>query len=260
MLKRNDDQLRVLLYSHDTVGLGHLRRNQAIATALAKSLPNPAILMVSGAWQGTMFDLPKCIDMVTIPAIMKAAHGGYVTRNSGLQTCDTMNLRSEIIRSVAESFQPDVFIVDKVPRGVYGELESSLESLRRRGRTLCVLGLRDVLDEPEAVQMEWLRDQNEQAIARYYDAIWVYGDRQVFDLADEYHFESTTRDKLIYTGYLDRRCGQESEAHPAGDSCLLGEESRQLHVCMVGGGEDGAPLASASTCRAVVHPRQRERH
>ena len=35
----SDDELRVVLYSHDSQGLGHTRRNLALARSLAQHLP-----------------------------------------------------------------------------------------------------------------------------------------------------------------------------------------------------------------------------
>ncbi|HVM13584.1 MAG TPA: hypothetical protein VM287_04560, partial [Egibacteraceae bacterium] len=39
---------RVVLYSHDTLGLGHVRRNLAIAGAFVRGEPRPDILLISG--------------------------------------------------------------------------------------------------------------------------------------------------------------------------------------------------------------------
>lgn len=246
MLKHCNEQLRVLLYSHDTVGLGHLRRNQAIASSLAKSLRNPSIMIISGTRQGAMFDLPSCVEMVTIPAIKKAINGAYVARNTSLPTDEALSMRSEIIRSITECFRPDVLIVDKVPRGIHGELDASLDLLRSNRQTLCVLGLRDILDEPEIVRSEWQREQNEVAIQQQYDAVWVYGDQCVYDLAAECELAASTREKIRYTGYLNRKEVDRQWANVGNEEISeLEAETRKLQVCMVGGGEDGGPLASA---------------
>jgi len=235
---------RILLYSHDTVGLGHLRRNQAIACGLAHALENSSILMVSGARQSTMFDMTRCVDFVTIPALDKSADGTYLAKNSGLSTSDAVMLRSDIIRCVVQSFQPDLLVVDKVPRGVYGELEPALKWLRVDGHARCVLGLRDILDDPQTVQCEWARDENELAIQQYYDSVWVYGDRQICDVAREYRFTPSTAAGVHYAGYLDRQLIEPSCCvTPDPETRAL--QSRKFVLCMVGGGEDGASLATA---------------
>lgn len=236
--------LRILLYSHDTVGLGHLRRNQAIALALANALSGASVVIVSGARQCTLFDIPKSIELVTIPSVKKCENGHYVARHAALRTGDTMRMRREIIHAVVQSFQPDVLIADKVPRGIYGELEPSLQFMRAR-RAVCILGLRDILDDSQSVRAEWREERNESAIAEYYDAVWVYGDRRVCDPAAEYNLSPSTGAKLSFMGYLhrmklDQQCDP-GEANELGD---LATEPRRLQVCMVGGGEDGAALAT----------------
>ncbi|MFO1074126.1 MAG: hypothetical protein U1E17_15890 [Geminicoccaceae bacterium] len=54
-------------------------------------------------------------------------------------------------------FAPDLFLVDKEPLGLRGEVRSTLEMLQERG-TRRVLGLRDVMDEPTSlVDERWTR-------------------------------------------------------------------------------------------------------
>jgi len=67
-------------------------------------------------------------------------------------------------RAAIEAFEPDAMIVDNVPRGAMQELDATLRHLRANGRTKCVLGLRDVLDEPATVRREWAKVSNEEAI------------------------------------------------------------------------------------------------
>ena len=85
--------------------------------------------------------------------------GSYRPGSLDIASETLTSLRSGAICSALDAFDPDVFIVDKVPRGLFGELEPALDQLDRRGRTRCVLGLRDVLDEPEEVQRTWRLDQ-----------------------------------------------------------------------------------------------------
>src|SRR3546814_7159803 len=91
-----------------------------------------------------------------------------------------MAMRASIIEHTAEAFDPDLFIVDKEPIGLRGEVEATLAMLRQRG-TPCVLGLRDVMDEPGLLASEWERKQVVTALPRYFDDIWVYGLPQTCD-------------------------------------------------------------------------------
>jgi predicted glycosyltransferase len=151
-----------------------------------------------------------------------------------------------MIRAAIEEFAPDMLIVDKVPRGVLRELDPMLRSLRAARHTRCVLGLRDVLDDPAAVRAEWLDEANEQAIDEFYDAVWVYGDPKVYDVVEEYGFAHTTAEKLQYTGYLDPQIRQQPDgASWSCDAAPNARAGRRLAICLVGGGEDGARVAGA---------------
>jgi len=200
--------------------------------------------MVSGARQSTLFDIPKCVDFVTIPSLRKSSQGNYKARNSGLSISDAMNMRTEILQCAIRSFEPDVFVADKVPLGVNGELEPALRVLREMN-SQCVLGLRDILDDPDAARRDWEKQDYDRAISEYYDSIWVYGDQRVYDVSQAYSLSAAVTDKIRYVGYLDRaeakgRCEDRFEIAPDGLNGL----SDRVALCMVGGGEDGALVAS----------------
>lgn len=234
---------RVLLYSHDTMGLGHMRRNLLVAQTLAFSALRPVVLVVAGAYEANRFAMPAGLDYLTLPALGKDLNGQYRSRHLGLKLDDIVALRGRVIRAAAEDFQPDVFLADNVPRGAMGELDRTLEYLHGLG-TRCVLGLRDVLDDPETVRREWSRLGNEETIGHYYHQVWIYGDPAVYDPVREYGLTKIA-DKVCYTGYLDqrmrlmfrKRSRQEwrSPELPAG----------RIVLCLVGGGQDGERLAEA---------------
>lgn len=236
---------RIALYSHDTMGLGHTRRNLLIAQTLAAS-GQPSILMLAGAREAGAFAMPPGVDVLTLPALHKRRDGRYQARYLDMPLRELIGLRSKAIRTALEAFQPDVFIVDKAPRGALGELDPTLAYLRARGRTGCVLGLRDVLDEPPSVRDEWSRATNDEAIRDYYDTVWVYGDPTVYDSVREYGFSGHVAAKVRYTGYLDPRKRLDLPEVGGGERLVdLGLPPGRLALCLVGGGQDGARLAEA---------------
>src|SRR3546814_7001346 len=91
---------------------------------------------------------------------------------------ETVALRASIIRHTALSFDPDVFIVDKEPHGLRGEVLDTLQALKERGCHL-VLGLRDILDDPLLLEPEWRSKNVLPALETLYDDIWVYGLPQI---------------------------------------------------------------------------------
>lgn len=240
-----NQKLRIALYSHDTMGLGHKRRNLSIAQTLGASALEADILMISGMSEANNFAMLPGVDCLTLPALHKSRDGQYRSRRLDISLDEIIELRSRVIRATLASFAPDVFIVDNVPRGAMGELDGTLEDLRDCGKTHCVLGLRDVLDEPAAVERDWQCRQNDLVIEAYYDAVWVYGDREVYDSVREYNFAPETNAKLHYMGYLDQTSRlqfADSASRQALDNLNLPSLGRMV-LCAVGGGQDGVELA-----------------
>ncbi|HLT21548.1 MAG TPA: glycosyltransferase [Thermomicrobiales bacterium] len=238
-----EEPLRIAVYSHDTLGLGHMRRNLLIAETLAAARPS-TILLISGAVESRSFAVPPGVDYLSLPALYKDSAGQYRPRRLGGSLEELIALRSETIRGALRAFRPDVFIVDNVPAGAQGELVPALTELRREGGTRFVLGLRDILDEPEAIRAEWSRAGAHRLLREIYDAIWIYGDRAVYDALAEYDFLAPYAARVRFTGYLDRRA---DERPPDATSAALLEQlersGRRLALGTVGGGQDGATLA-----------------
>jgi len=234
---------RIALYSHDALGLGHMRRNLAIASRLVEDGRRSALL-ITGAREAGALPMPPGVECLTLPALAKSGSGQYQSRSLHLSLSALVRLRAETIRAVLEAFEPDVLIVDKHPLGFRREMEPGIELMCARGGTRIVLGLREVLDAPEVARAEWERDGTAATIERFYDRVWVYGDPRVYDPVQEYGFGPGVAGKVRYTGYLapDPRTASGDGRDPLEDLDLHGE---QLALCMVGGGQDGAELAHA---------------
>lgn len=227
---------RVVLYSHDAVGLGHLRRNLAIAAAVVRAEPGAHVLVVSGHHQATSFECPRGVGILTLPGIGKRDRS-YVPRSLGGSLAEILELRSAVISAAVTEFDPDVLLVDKLASGLEGELLPTLRSLAKGGRARCVLGLRDVLDHPITTQEEWRRAHTAEVVEQYYDDIWWYGDARVFDPVAEYRLSTAMAARSRMTGYLAHHRPLVSSGV---DRHLL---EQPFDLCLVGGGEDGAGLA-----------------
>jgi len=228
-------QSRIVLYSHDTLGFGHLRRNLMLAARLKQMSPEPDILLISGTSEAGAFDLPAGVDLLTLPAYAKQSCGGYVPRRLSMDVRELRDLRAGVIRAALKRLRPDLLVVDNVPMGALGELGPALRWLARMGKGRRVLGMRDVLDERRAVRDQWTRDRNVEAINAFYTDVWVYGDPTIHDPVAEYGLAEAIRQKVSHTGYLLRPA-------PALQSAQGG---RPYALCTVGGGSDGAALCMA---------------
>ncbi len=224
---------RVMLYSHDTFGLGHLRRSRAIAAALTHSgVANSAIILTGSPVAGR-FTFPESVDHVRLPGVKKLPDGSYASQTSGMDIEETTAFRSGIIQSAIDQYEPDMLIVDKEPTGFRGELLPTLEILAQRGRTRLVLGLRDVLDEPEVLAEEWDRKGAIEATEKFYDELWVYGPRSVYDPTFGLPLSQSVRSRMHWTGYLRREIV---------DAADVPDEPYVLVT--PGGGGDGAAMVN----------------
>lgn len=227
-----DRSPRILLYSHDSVGLGHLRRSLTLAAALRERMPAASILVATGSSRPAAFQTGEGIELVKLPSITKDPSGAYVSRELPLPLADLIDLRRGLLESLFERFAPDVLVVDHKVRGLLGELDDVLAAARARG-TRTILGLRDVLDAPEVVAREWGGREERAAIAAY-DRVLVYGAPEVFDPRTEYPIPPELGARLEFVGYVVR-------PHvPDGFQPLPRARDEVLVTC--GGGDDGQQL------------------
>jgi len=227
---------RILIYSHDSFGLGHLRRCRAIAHSLVEADSSLSVLILSGSPIIGSFDFRSRVDFVRIPGVIKLRNGEYVSLNLHIDIEETLAMRSSIIRHTAEIFDPDMLIVDKEPLGLRGEVRPTLDLLRARGTPL-VLGLRDVMDEPSALESEWERKNAIPALSDYYNEIWVYGLPQICDPLAGLHLPASVRRRMVYTGYLHRNAPAAVAAPEMADLT-----DGEFLLATAGGGGDGDGL------------------
>lgn len=229
-------QPRILIYSHDTFGLGHLRRCSAIAHALCQENEELSVLILSGSPIIGSFDFRSRVDFVRIPGVIKLRNGEYTSLTLPMAVEDTIEMRASIIQHTAEIYDPDILIIDKEPLGLRGELAATLDVLRKRG-THIVLGLRDVLDEPRMLEPEWKRKNAVPALEAYFDEIWVYGLPQICEPLAGIKLPASVARKMVYTGYL-RRFAQST---PVERTSIVKNDDPYILVTP-GGGGDGEVL------------------
>ena len=197
------DHARILIYSHDSFGLGHLRRCRAIAHSLVAQYKGVSVLILSGSPIIGSFDFKARVDFVRMPGVIKLKDGEYTSLGLHIDLEQTMSMRESIIYHTAAIFKPDIFLVDKEPTGLKGEVVSTLEMLRGQG-TINVLGLRDVMDEASVLKAEWERKRVKPVLEELYHDIWVYGLPEMGNPVESIGLAESVKQKISYTGYLQR--------------------------------------------------------
>jgi predicted glycosyltransferase len=226
---------RILIYSHDSYGLGHLRRCRAIAQSLVAWRDDLSVLVISGSPLVGSFSFSPNVDFIRVPGVVKVGSETYQSHSPGMSLDDIMAIRSAIVAETAKVFDPDIFIVDKEPLGLRGEVETALRILKDRGRLL-VLGLRDVMDDPARLAVEWERKRAFPALEHLYDHIWVYGLPEICDPLAGVPVSQAVRQKMRFTGYL-RRGKTPSGLYPSHE-----DVEEPYFLVTTGGGADGAML------------------
>jgi predicted glycosyltransferase len=68
---------RTLIYSHDTYGLGHLRRCTLLAGGIVGADDDNEVVIVTGSPRAQAFPLPDRVDTIKLPAATKSDDGDY---------------------------------------------------------------------------------------------------------------------------------------------------------------------------------------
>lgn len=247
------DTFKILMYSHDTYGLGHIRRTLAIASQLRR--PNVNILILTGSPIVGRFDFPEQIDFVRIPGMIKKSNDVYLPHSIRIEAQQAMDIRQSIIKATAKAFEPNLFIVDKAPLGLKREVIPALKWLRSTSELSCrtVLGLRDIMDDARSTIEDWRSKRVYDALEKYYSEIWVYGHREMYDPITEYEIPESISRKMIFTGYIPRKplvngnggngsSGKISGANGDNGDFCQDDSKGKLVLVTTGGGGDGYRL------------------
>jgi predicted glycosyltransferase len=234
---------RILFYSHDSFGLGHFRRSLSIAGYLARRVPNASALMLTGLDSAATFEAPLGVDFVKLPGIAKSGPDQYQSRHLRVSFGRVQRIREQLIHGVARAYNPELFVVDNVPRGVEGELLPTLRYLRRRRpHTRIVLTLRDVLDDPTNILPLWRKVGMLGVLEEFYDEIWIAGCRSVFDPVRLYELPARIARKVKFCGYVVRGVPPQVSADLVRE-LRLGKGPYVTVSC--GGGGDGYAVVDA---------------
>src|SRR4029078_9260146 len=104
---------KILLYSHDTFGLGNIRRTLLLADYLGATYPRSAILVLTGSPMIHAFRIPPGVDSVKLPCVNRIRADEYEPRF--LADCgeEVRCTRSAIIERTATVLGAHSFIADK---------------------------------------------------------------------------------------------------------------------------------------------------
>jgi len=230
---------RVSIYSQDSLGLGHLRRNILIGGAFLDARKDGNVLLLADSPVAPFFTVPERMDHVKLPSIRKVSAGCWEATRLRIDQREVVQLRADLLRNVLLNFRPDLLLVDHMPVGAQGELLPAVKALKQAYPKCCVvLGLRDILDAPEVTQRVWESEGAYDAVRRYYDRILIYGSKEMFNTCSTYSLP------VLLTG--THYCGYVVKQDPVKRAKEVRQAAgiRKGHFIFVsaGGGGDGQLL------------------
>lgn len=244
------DTIKVLLYSHDTYGLGHLRRNLAIAGKMLDGSGRFSVCLLTGSPVIGQWNLPDGLQVQALPPVIKTDAEQYAARDSGQPFGLVKGYREALILKTVLRYRPDIFLVDHAPAGMNGELLSTLALIRRElPDTRTIIGLRDILDSPAIVQKTWCEQDIYALLEHAYDDIFVYGSRTLFDVAEGYDMSPSLAARVRYCGHVVEARATSGPSTPNAPEQVCWNidlpRSRPVVLVTTGGGGDGFVLMDA---------------
>ena len=221
--------------------MGHLFRSLELMRAFA----GHDVVLVAGGPEVDV-KLPDHVTLVRLPGLyMDEQFTTLMTEEAGKTVDDIQRERKEILFSLLEKHQADVFMIELYPFGRtrFGfELQPLLDGIRqgRFGEMKVVCSLRDILVEkkdPLAYEERVLNLLN-----TYFDLLLIHSDDQLLTLDQTFSRMDDIRIPAIYTGFVSPK------ANPAAGRELryelgIGPEEK-LIVVSAGGGRSGYALLS----------------
>ena len=183
--------MRLLMYSQDGAGLGHLRRAGNIAQEVLARAPASDVLIMSDSPTTPLLPVVRGLDYLKLPTIVKCGRASsqaasWRTSTLSMEIERTLELRSILMDQTCAAFRPDAILIDHMPLGALAELSPMLTmASRSTPRPRLYLGLRDILDAPEVIRHAWSESGSYDAL-RLYDTILIYGCRHMYDAAAVY--------------------------------------------------------------------------
>jgi predicted glycosyltransferase len=231
---------RIVMYSQDSYGLGHLRRVTTLANSLVAARPDLSILLVVDSPLAPFFDLQNHIDFVKLPTVVKVDAGVFKPGRLRLSYGMVKSMRSTVIREVIAGFDADLLLVDHMPGGANRDLVPALRLIRALNHpTKVVLGVRDIIDNPAVTREVWKREGFYETLKRYYHSVLIYGSPEVFPTASAYGIGEALSVNVRYCGYV---CNMDPIKEPAWVRAKLDLGEEPIIVVMAGGGADAFRL------------------
>jgi predicted glycosyltransferase len=174
---------RILVYTHNSIGLGHVFRTLAVITGIRKWRPDIDFLVLSGTSVPHIF-MRKGIEVVKLPGILKAVdEAGSPLKPRYLRNLsvdEILKFRRTVIRESFFFFRPDVVMVEHYLSGLSGEITpffTEKASCRGTAKDFALVHLsRGIMGEDWNTVMDTDRRNTGAKYSELYDFRYVFDD------------------------------------------------------------------------------------
>jgi predicted glycosyltransferase/glycosyltransferase involved in cell wall biosynthesis len=229
-------QARVLFLAKDGPGLGHLQR----ISRLAEAIQGPCASLVLCGHRSTAWMVSESCEFIHIPSLdsLLPLEQNYWGRQPfvEMERARAMQMRAEMIQSVAKTFRPDAIVVDYLPSGKDQEWLPAIE-LPIATRYFIVRG---VLGDRDIERRQLLGDRGAELLERKYDRILIACDQRICNVVEEYGFSPSMAAKAEYIGYVSQPIPPALRMKARQERQLAPNET--WVVCSAGGGALGEKL------------------
>ena len=193
----------LLFYCQHSLGIGHLTRSFALATALAQTF---RVVFLNGGRLPPGLPVPQGIKVIDLPPLGMDDGHTLVSRDAAHDVAQAVARRRTLIEAAVQQHRPAVLLVELFPFGrkkFAGEILPMIRLARRQrgGPAKVVCSLRDILVDARPDQRHhddrarWITD-------RYFDAVIVHADPAFARLEESFRPSRPMRTPVHYSGYV----------------------------------------------------------
>lgn len=226
---------RILFYLYDGTGLGHLSR----CCKIAEELQYYSSCLILTGQKAVAYFAPDKTEFVHIPSLdsLLPEKSRYWRKQPFLEMPyrEVYRFRSNLIKSVWDSYEPDIVFTDYLPFGLNNEL---IDIINNKSRNYLLL--RGCLDDEENVKKDIFPSNTIREFEKIYSKCFVCCDRKVYDLKNEIPFINQINIPFEQVGYVGNRISESAIMNIRKQRGIM--EGRLWCVCSAGGGAVGEKM------------------
>lgn len=235
-MMKSDRKFRMMFYTHDGSGLGHLTRISRIAKALSTH-QNVECMVISGFREMSFIvnkNLLVCKLLSRDSMIEERANYWNQHAFIDIDIPDVYKWRKSDMEKLFSLYKPDAFFIDYY---VSGKREELLEIIKNHHKnTLFYYINRGIIGSEWSIKTQVLTENNCMVLEKYFKRIILTNDETIFDFTKAYSLSDVIKNKCINVGYISN---QISDSEKNKTRVLRNVNDKVWIVCTAGGGKLG---------------------